>query len=486
MQRSESTNTGGVRRAGVGATSLDLFNWAAIGRFFLLVRRSVSRHKAVFFSVWLCVVAMTIGLMVVLPKTYEVQTTLQAQKADVITALSNRRAPAGPDPSKQAAETVLRHDNLVALIRQTDLIRRWPEGRAPLARLKDAIWARLFPRPNPDEELENFVGLLEKRLWVDTSEGIVQIGIHFPDRDLAFRLVDAALENFLEARHAAEISSIGDAIVVLENRTSKSRDAVQTAREQLETLRAARAAKLGKGVRRPVALGGTSTSLDPKVSELQVQVQSRRRAIADLQEFRRRRVTELEARLEELRTMYSPSHPSVLDVQQSLETMRGESPQLLALKTELAPLEAELKERGLAADAPLRTARVRESSAALTADLEDPREAEDPDIEYAKSELRHAALRYNSFLDRIEAARLEQESAQAAFKYRYTVIRPAQKPRGPIKPKATLIVPASIVAGFLLGIIATSLIDLWSRKVVEAWQVEHTLGVTLLGEIRGL
>ena len=35
--------------------------------------------------------------------------------------------------------------------------------------------------------------------------------------------------------------------------------------------------------------------------------------------------------------MYSPNHPSVLDVQQSLETMKGESPQLLALKRELAP-----------------------------------------------------------------------------------------------------------------------------------------------------
>jgi len=486
MQRPEAkSNVGG--RAGVGTTSLDLFNWAAIGRFFLLVQRSVSRHKAVFFSVWFCVVGVTVALLVVMPKTFEVQTTLQAQKSDVISSLSNRRTQGGPDPSKQAAETVLRHDNLVALIRQTRLIERWPEHRAPLALLKDAIWARLFRRPTPDEELENFVGLLEKRLWVDTSEGIVSIGIHLPDGELAFRVVDAALENFLEARHAAEISSIGDAIVVLENRTSKSREALQAARDQLETLRAARAAKLGgKSVRRPIA-PSTSAPLDPKVSELQVQVQTRRRAIGDLQEFRRRRVIELEGRLEELRTLYSPSHPSVLDVQQSLETMKGESPQLLALKRELAPLEAELKERGLAPDAPLRTARMREGgAAALAADTEDPREAEDPDIEYAKSELRHAVLRYNGLLDRIEAARLEQESAQAAFKYRYTVIRPAQKPRGPIKPKPVLVIPASTIAGLFLGIIATSLIDLWSRKLVEPWQVEHTLGIPLLGEIRGL
>lgn len=484
MQGSEAGSGGATQRA--EQTSLDLFNWAAIGRFFQLVARSMARHKRVLFSVWLGVVGASVGLMAALPKTYEVQTTLQAQRTDVIAALSNRPNP-GSDPSKQAAETVLRHENLVSLVQQTDLIRKWPERRAPAMRLKDAIFARLFPPRTPDEQLEGFVGLLEKQLWVDSNQGTVSIGIHFPDPDLAFSLVDTALENFLEARHAAEISSIGDAIVVLENRAAKSREALDATREQLETLRAARAAKVGKpgGPRRVLPLE-SETPLDGKTSQLLVQVQSRRRAIADLQEFRRRRATELEARLEELRSQYSASHPSVLDAQQSLEAMRGDSPQVLALQRELVPMEAELKQRGLAADVPLRTSRVRERLGTLQLDAEDPREAEDPDIEYAKSQVRAAIARYNGLLDRVESARLEQDSAQAAFKYRYTVIKPPQKPRGPVKPKPALVIPASVVAGLLLGIIATALIDLWSRKLVEPWQVEHALGIPLLGEVRGL
>ncbi|HUM09605.1 MAG TPA: hypothetical protein VLT82_01525 [Myxococcaceae bacterium] len=473
-------------RHGPEGTSLDLFNWAAIGRFLGLVGRSMARHKVVLVLVWFGVVGATVGLMAVLPKTYEVQTTLQAQRAEVIAALSGRGSGGEVDiPSKQAAETVLRHDNLIALIQQTDLIKRWPERRAPLLRVKDALWARLFAPQTKDEVLENFVGLLEKRLWVDNTEGTVSIGIHFPDGELAYRLVDAALENFLEARHAAEISSIGDAIVVLENRAAKSREALDETRAQLENLRAARASKLGKVVRRPVA-PAPGTTLDPQISQLLVQVQSRRRAIADLQEFRRRRVTELEAKLEELRALYSPSHPAVLDLEQSLEAMRKESPQVVTLQRELAPLEAELNTRGLMSDVPLRTSRAREGLGALGLEAEDPREAEDPDIEYAKSQVRHAITRYNALLDRVEAARLEQDSAQAAFKYRYTIIRPAQKPRGPIKPKPALIIPASIVAGLFLAVFSTALIDLWSRKLVEPWQVEHTLGIPLLGEIRGL
>jgi capsular polysaccharide biosynthesis protein len=137
------------------------------------------------------------------------------------------------------------------------------------------------------------------------------------------------------------------------------------------------------------------------------------------------------------------------------------------------------------ADVPLRTSRVRAKIAGLQLD-EDPREAEDPDIEYAKSQVKAAIARYNGLLDKVENAHLEQDGAQAAFKYRYTIIKPAQKPRGPVKPKPAFVIPASLVAGLLLGIIATALIDLWSRKLVEPWQVEHALGIPLLGEVRGL
>src|SRR6202035_675593 len=76
--------------------------------------------------------------------------------------------------------------------------------------------------------------------------------------------------------------------------------------------------------------------------------QSKRRAIADLEEFRRRRISELQTRMQEQRAIFSENHPAVLDIKQSLEAVRQESPQVAALKSELAPLEAELKKRGVA------------------------------------------------------------------------------------------------------------------------------------------
>ena len=111
-------------------------------------------------------------------------------------------------------KTVQRYDNLVALIQQTELIKNWPLHRAPALRLKDAIFARLFKPPTQEEQIENFVYYLQSRLWVATGEGTVTIGIEFPDAQLAYSLVDTALQNFLEARHAADVSSITEANVI--------------------------------------------------------------------------------------------------------------------------------------------------------------------------------------------------------------------------------------------------------------------------------
>jgi len=114
----------------------------------------------------------------------------------------------------------------------------------------------------------------------------------------------------------------------------------------------------------------------------------------------------------------------------------------------------------------------------------DPREDEDPQIGYLREQVNFALTKYNSFLDRIEGARLELDSARAAFKYRYTVLVPVQKPRGPIKPKPKLVLGASLIAGLALALLSTAFVDLRSRRLLENWQVERALKVPLLGEIR--
>src|SRR5206468_1114555 len=60
----------------------------------------------------------------------------------------------------------------------------------------------------------------------------------------------------------------------------------------------------------------------------------------------------------------------------------------------------------------------------------------DPVIGYAQSRIQFDSQKYNSLLDRIDSARIELDTARAAFKYRYNVIKPPQVPRKPIKPNS--------------------------------------------------
>jgi uncharacterized protein involved in exopolysaccharide biosynthesis len=467
-----------------GAESAELFDWALIGSYAMFALHSIRRHKLLFLLIWIGIVAFSLGLMVSLPKTYQVRTTLQAQRNQVMPALSNptRAIPMDADaPTRLAAETVQSYDNLVALIQQTDLVKNWPLHRAPLPRLKDALRRILFKHPTHEDQVDNFVYYLREKLWVSTGDGTVTIGIDFPDADLAYRLVDAAMQNFLEARHAADVSSIAEAITILEGRAEQAHQALTAALQQLQALRDEQDARGGKRARKSEAAAHAPAPIDQEDSRLLATAQNKRRAIADLEEFRRRRVTELQNRLQEQRASFSGNHPAILDIQQSLEAMRQESPQVAVLKRELAPLEVELKKRGVVDQATQGAGRA--LPVVIQAEL-DPRESEDPQIGYAKEQVRFALATYNSFLDRIEGARLELDSARAAFKYRYTIIHPAQKPRRPAKPKPKLVLGASLIAGFALALLSTTLVDLRSRKLLENWQIERQLGLPLIGEVR--
>jgi len=466
----------------------ELFDWALIGSYAKFVFHSIWRHKLQFLLVWAGIIGFSAGLLFVFPKTYQVRTTLQAQRNQVMASLSNpgRAVPVDADaPTRLAAETVQRYDNLFALIQQTELIKDWPLHRAPVLKLKDFIWRHVFKPPTLQEQTENFIYYLQNRLWVITGDGTVTIGIEFPDPQLAYRLVDTALQNFLEARHAADVSSIAEAITILEGRAEQAHQALASSLQQLQAAREERAPRPSKRVSRSAVESRASTPLDQEAARLLVAVQSKRRAIADLEEFRRRRITELQTRLQEQRATYSASHPSVLDTEQSLEAVRHESPQLAVLRRELAELEADLKKTGVSDPAAREVGRATpvvfqaEHLGAI-----DPREDDDPQIGYLRDQVRFALSTYNSFLDRIEGARLELDSARAAFKYRYTIISPVQRPRGPIKPKVPMVLAASLIAGLALAVLSTTLVDLHSRKLLENWQVERQLKLPLIAEVR--
>ena len=149
---------------------------------------AIRRHAVLVAAVFGVVIALTGTALLVMPKTYHVQTKLLAQRNEVMTALSNpgRAVPWDADsPTRAAAETVLRRDNLISMIGITNLLEEWQRTRAPILRIKDAVYrVVLRRRPTPDEQLDSLVGYLESKMSVVAGpggDGTVTIDLDWPN-----------------------------------------------------------------------------------------------------------------------------------------------------------------------------------------------------------------------------------------------------------------------------------------------------------------
>jgi hypothetical protein len=360
---------------------------------------------------------------------------------------------------------------------------------------------KLGRRPMSEtDKLDMLVGTLESSLTVDTradwgGEGTVNIALEWPDPRMAYRLVNAAQQSFIEARHLSETSAISESMAILLARAASMRDEIEGLVKKIE-------AKRGKRplpgeldavpTRRPSAAAASATastmsaSEKEQVQQLQSLWEQKKGAIKDLEDNRRRRVNELQNKLAELRATYADSHPLIVDTIQTIETLSQESPQLAGLKKEEAALRNQYL--GRAARMPEGSipsgglARAPRASTARSA--AEPATGDDRETEFAKAQLRFTGEAYDNLLERIEGTHMELENARAAFKYRYTVVKPAQVPRAPIKPKSSKILGGGVAASLLFALLAAIAADLRSGRVYERWQLERALRLPVLAEIR--
>ncbi len=102
-----------------------------------------------------------------------------------------------------------------------------------------------------------------------------------------------------------------------------------------------RQAALPVDVTTPASTGAAAFVPDPEVSRLRSELSAKRQELARLQEARQRELSELQAKMSAMLTVYTPTHPSVLSLQQSLTAAQHESPQIAALKSSIEDREAE-------------------------------------------------------------------------------------------------------------------------------------------------
>lgn len=439
------------------------------GRFLL---GAVRRRKWLVGAVFLLSIDATAVYYRLKTPIYRVETKILAQRQQTLPAVV--RPTVGDDvPTRLAWELVHRRENLIALIKENKLL---PEpaaaspdqGVAPKPSwLRERLAALRPSRPPPtyEDRLNGLVLRLDRALTVFPAEGTVTIGIEWPDPEQAYHLVESALQNFLEARHVQEITAIDEVISLLKTRAVTMRDRLDRAIE--ETARGA-----------PRDAGGASrqgarrAQPDEESVRLRSMIDAKRRAIADVDEFRRRRLADLQAQLSAQRAIYSDAYPGVISLRRDIEALSGESAQIAALREEEQQLRKSLAAR-LAQQGP----GAAQLLAAATRVQAVPPLQEDERV-------REARYLYQQALERVNAAQFDLDAARAVFKYRYNVIWPAEIPKKPVSPDPVKVFGLGTIASLLLALLVAAAPDLWANRIVERWQVERLLDLPVIAELK--
>ena len=469
------------------APLVDVTLLADYGRFVVHALRRHTRGALTIFALTMGVLAVALSAW---PRTYQIDGRLLVQSSSLVSSLVNPERGASREnrgPTLAAQEIVKSRDNLLAIMKATNLMAEWQRTRTPLFRLKDQVMALLRGAPTDEERLDAMAGLLEDRLQVGANdEGTVGFVLKWPDPAMGRQLVDSAMQSFLEHRRVTEAAAIADSISILD----QSADAIESEiKATLEQLPAQRGAPR-RVVPRAPASSGPSAEVTVRLARLRSALEDRQQEVARLEGAHTQQVAEAQARLSAALTIYTEGHPTVVALKQTVARLSAEPPDLTAARREARSLETQYDELSTRVGA--LTARAEQdrlmsqleaATPAASMELMRPSTGEaDPTGLRLKNQMAELAM----VQARGSAARAELASAQAGFKYQYSVVRPPQLPRAPIAPNVVAIAAAGTIASLLLALAFAIAADLLTGRALEAWQVERQVRAPIAARVSTL
>jgi uncharacterized protein involved in exopolysaccharide biosynthesis len=468
------------------------------------VLRAPRRRPKLAALVFVVGAALGVTVAMTMPRTYNAEVKLLAQANLVVPALSNpgRAVPRDADsPTKNVADQILRRDNLIALAKETNLVERYYASRSPALKFKD----RLLGGPgSEDDKLRAVVATLETKVTVDIKDNNVIIGVDWYEPQMTYDLVTTVQKNFQSAQYDDDVAMISDAIAVLEEHAKAEAAEVDAALVEYQKLNVRPqgappplpvlvAPRGGVAVRVPRSVASVAPQgpavIDPDVAAA---LEEKRQQIRALEAARQRELETLRGQLAQAQLTLTAQHPTVIALQQKIDASSAPDPQLVQLKSEERDLMARIAPPLPAATAtttaptlyapPPVAPPVGVANGAPLPALPPTTTDEDPRAQLARSKLEGAVRRYQDAVTRIDGANMELDIARTAFKYRYTVVTPAEVPRKPKKATAQVVAVASVVGALLFAFLLAAGADLLSGRILEEWQVRRRLKLEVLGE----
>jgi uncharacterized protein involved in exopolysaccharide biosynthesis len=459
--------------------SLDL---AATKEMLVLVARAPLRRPKLSALIFLGVALFGAFASLKVSPSYEAQAAIVVQKNATMPTFGDTAKNAQNndyDPAIGVSEAVKGRDNLMALVRETHLLERTPPP------VNGAVMT----------EQERVLGLskaLDKKLKVTSDGSLVSFSAEWSDPQTSYEIVAAAVRHFLDTRTAAEVAIVSDTITLLEEHASTERDGIDVAMQEFLRMKegwkgpssgsASVAAPVAAA--RPTPPAGVPNTA--RQAELARRLEETKQQMKEMQEDRRRQLSELKSQLAGALATYTPSHPTAIGLQRKIEGLSDEPSSLAALKNEERSMLNELASMtGTKATGggPVSIGALSLGSRSTAPASKQDLEIVDPASAMALSKLQSRIHKYEEFMDQISAAKLELDLAKNAFKYRYSIYKPAEVPTHPKYPVRALLIGGGTLFGALLAAVVAALLDLLSGRFVEPWQVKRRLSLPLLGEV---
>jgi uncharacterized protein involved in exopolysaccharide biosynthesis len=470
------------------------------------VWHAARRRPKLAISTFVVIAAFGATISATMPRTYNSQVKLLAQHDLVMPTLSNpnRAVPREADnPTRNVTATIVRRDNLVALVREANLLEKWHASRSAALRFKDRIFGMLSAPPREEDEVQALAQTLEKRLTVSSDESTVIISVDWNEPQTAYELVKLIQKNFIEARYDSEVTMIQDAIGVLEEHARNELEQVDSALTAYQALRGNGSAPAAPSIEptpsgapsplqrapSPARVAQVQAPPAPEIdADLTKALEDKRRQIRTVEESRQRTLDALKQQLVQAQLTLTEMHPTVIALQQKIEALSDPPPELTTLKNEERALMSEIAPAPVSGAPPpphpLTAGNpVVELRRAIALPAELKASQQDPSLAPARSRLDAAIFRYQNVMANIDSAKLELDITRTAFRYRYSVITPAELPRGPKKPIALLVGVGSVLGAIVVAMLGAASADWQGGRILEAWQVKRRLKLEVLGEL---
>jgi len=458
------------------------FQMDALRSYGAFASRAIGARKALFASVLVVGSALAVLVMMYFPKTYSCTTVLMTVENRVLDGQTSANPLAG------AADLVMRRENLAKIVEETNLVDKAPGRRPPLLKLKDRLMRLAFGELDRKAMIGSLVGALESKLSVTAEQGDLRVVVTWADPVSTAELADAARDSFLKGRRTAEIAAFEEKMSILDGHATKLRGDIDQLAQQMQTAREPKAKPADATSPKPASPSAAPAPApqrfavrrpatpDEQLPVLTERLESSKKKLAELEADRDRQLHDARAKFEEMKLRLTQLHPEVITQGERVAMLSQVPSDVAVLRSSIATLEAEIKQRRFASQGTTTGfvtggASGRANADPLPAEITSllDRDNQDPAL---VAQLSGTVMKYTMLRDELLSARIELDTAQAAFNHRYQLIVPAEVPTKPIKPKPGVILGVGIALSLLLALLIPIGLELRTGIMVERWQVQ--------------